>query len=84
MQFYAATRCRCPITRRESASLLERNSLQETLWDAEQHAKVARRIIEIEESEVDGEKGWPVQKSRLPSMFITRIWTDMALSGLIS
>ena len=47
--FFAATYCRCPITRRECVALLERNPPREGLWDAKQCAVLARRTIEIEE-----------------------------------
>jgi hypothetical protein len=46
-------------------SLLERNPPRESLWDAEQHALVVKRTIELEEREVDPISGWPVQKTRL-------------------
>lgn len=66
---FAATRCRCPTTRREAAAMLERGLPREGLWDAEQQAVVARRVIEIEERVVD-EKGWPVEGTRLWSAVI--------------
>ncbi|KAJ8114265.1 hypothetical protein OPT61_g3821 [Boeremia exigua] len=63
--FHTATRCRCPTTRREAVALLSRGLPREGLWDAEQHALVARRAIEMEEREVDPKTGWPVERSRL-------------------
>jgi len=63
--YYCVTRCRCPTIRREALSLLELNPPREALWDAEQHAVVGRRVIEIEEQEVDPVTGWPVASSRL-------------------
>jgi hypothetical protein len=63
--YFVATRCRCPTTRREAVSLLARNPPREGLWDAEQHTVVARRVIEMEEQEVDPVTGWPVQHTRL-------------------
>ncbi|KAF2714061.1 hypothetical protein K504DRAFT_479595 [Pleomassaria siparia CBS 279.74] len=65
MLYYAATRCRCPVTRRESVALLERELPREAVWDATQHALVAKRVIEIEESELDPKTGWPTQATRL-------------------
>ncbi|KAF2676600.1 hypothetical protein K458DRAFT_321604 [Lentithecium fluviatile CBS 122367] len=62
---YVATRCRCPVTRREAVAMLELNPPREALWDAEQHAAVAKRSIEIEEQVVDPETGWPLESSRL-------------------
>ncbi|KAF2467052.1 uncharacterized protein BDR25DRAFT_336206 [Lindgomyces ingoldianus] len=62
---FTATRCRCPITRREAVSLLALNPPREALWDAEQHVAVSNRVIEIEESEVDPGTGWPVERTRL-------------------
>jgi hypothetical protein len=63
--YYVVTRCRCPTTRREALTLLELNPPREALWDAEQHAIVGRRVIEIEEQKVDPKTGWPVASSRL-------------------
>ncbi|KAF1845010.1 uncharacterized protein K460DRAFT_394764 [Cucurbitaria berberidis CBS 394.84] len=68
--YFAVMRCRCPTTRRESVSFLERNPPREALWDAEQHALVARRVIAIEESEMDGETGRPVPATRLANAVI--------------
>jgi hypothetical protein len=67
--YLTACRCRCPTTRREALSLLERNPPREGLWDAQQHAMVARRVIELEEREMDPLTGWPVER--------TRIWSTM-------
>ncbi|KAF2185302.1 hypothetical protein K469DRAFT_739026 [Zopfia rhizophila CBS 207.26] len=68
--YFTATRCRCPITRREAVSLLALNPPREGLWDAEQHLVVSNRVIEIEESEVDPVTGWPVETARLWSSVI--------------
>lgn len=62
---FSALRCRCPLTRREAISLLALNPPREALWDAEQHVAVAKREIEIEESEIDPATGWPAESSRL-------------------
>lgn len=67
---FVAQRCRCPTTRREALSLLERNPPREGLWDAQQHALLSRRLIEIEEEDVDPVTGWPVERSRLWSNII--------------
>ena len=64
---FTASRCRCPTTRREAVALMERNIPREGLWDAQQQAVVARRLIEIEEGEVD-ERGWPTEGARVMSM----------------
>ncbi|KAF2443091.1 hypothetical protein P171DRAFT_55851 [Karstenula rhodostoma CBS 690.94] len=64
---FAASRCRCPVTRREAVALLERNIPREGLWDAQQQALVCRRLIEIEESEVDPVTGWPTENARVLS-----------------
>jgi hypothetical protein len=64
---FTASRCRCPITRREAVVLLERNIPREGLWDAQQQAIVCRRLIEIEESEVDPITGWPTENARVLS-----------------
>lgn len=62
--FYTAIRCRCPALRRKAVNLLALNLPREGLWDPEQHRKVAERVIDIEESDVDL-KGWPIEGSRL-------------------
>jgi hypothetical protein len=63
--YFVVTRCRCPITRREAIALLARNPPREGLWDAEQHVVVGRRVVEMEEKEVDPVTGWPVERTRL-------------------
>ena len=68
--YHTATRCRCPITRRKAVSLLARGPPREGLWDAEQHVLVLNRVIEMEESELDPETGWPVERTRLWSSVI--------------
>ncbi|OAL52714.1 hypothetical protein IQ07DRAFT_563475 [Pyrenochaeta sp. DS3sAY3a] len=67
--FYTAIRCRCPTTRRSANALLSLDPPREGLWDAEQHVAVSKRVIEMEEMEVDG-KGWPTEKARLWSSVI--------------
>jgi hypothetical protein len=62
--FYSAIRCRCPVTRRDAVSMLASELPREGLWDPAQYRKVAERVIEIEEMEVD-ERGWPTRTSRL-------------------
>ncbi|PSN65004.1 hypothetical protein BS50DRAFT_456554, partial [Corynespora cassiicola Philippines] len=69
--YHAALHCRCPATRRETVALLERNPPREALWDAKQHAMVARRAIDIEEKELDPKTGWPAQKVRLAYALIS-------------
>ncbi|KAJ4342532.1 hypothetical protein N0V95_006933 [Ascochyta clinopodiicola] len=64
---HTATRCRCPSTRRKAISLLERGPPREGLWDAEQHVLVTRRVVELEEAELDPETGWPVERTRIYS-----------------
>jgi hypothetical protein len=68
--YLTACRCRCPVTRREALAMLERDLPREGLWDAQQHAVVARRIIELEEREVDPLTGWPVESARIWSTMI--------------
>ncbi|KAH8728791.1 hypothetical protein GQ44DRAFT_646673 [Phaeosphaeriaceae sp. PMI808] len=68
--YMAACRCRCPTTRREAVSLLERNLPREGLWDAKQHLIVAKRVIELEESELDPITGWPAEQARIWSTMI--------------
>jgi hypothetical protein len=66
--YMTACRCRCPSTRREAIALLERDLPREGLWDAKQHFLVARRIIELEESELDRFTGWPSERARVWSV----------------
>jgi hypothetical protein len=68
--YMVACHCRCPITRREAIALLERNPPREGLWDAQQHAAIARRVVELEEAEVDPATGWPVERTRIWSTII--------------
>jgi hypothetical protein len=68
--YMIACRCRCPVTRREALSLLERNPPREGLWDAQQHFVVAKRVIELEERELDPVTGWPVERVRIWSTMI--------------
>ncbi|KAF2179899.1 hypothetical protein K469DRAFT_594181, partial [Zopfia rhizophila CBS 207.26] len=70
IRYLTASCCCCPVTRREAISLLERNLPREGLWDAQQHVAVAKRIIEIEESELDPVTGWPVERTRIWSTII--------------
>jgi hypothetical protein len=67
--YVTAQKCRCPVTRREAVQLLSLNLPREGLWDAEQHAIVCKRAIEMEETTVD-ENGWPIEESRLWSSTI--------------
>jgi hypothetical protein len=67
---FVAQRCRCPSTRREALSLLERNPPREGLWDAQQYVLLNRRLIEIEEEELDPTTGWPSDRTRLWSSII--------------
>ncbi|KAL5375883.1 hypothetical protein DPSP01_010879 [Paraphaeosphaeria sporulosa] len=67
---FTASRCRCPFTRREAVALLERNIPREGLWDAQQQAMVSRRLIEIEEREVDPITGWPTENARVLSTIV--------------
>ncbi|KAL5386721.1 hypothetical protein PMIN06_011795 [Paraphaeosphaeria minitans] len=67
---FTASRCRCPVTRREAVALLERNIPREGLWDAQQQAMVSRRLIEIEEREVDPITGWPTENARVLSTIV--------------
>ena len=68
--YFVATRCRCPVTRREAVSLLGRGLPREGLWDAEQEAIVSKRLIEMEETEVDPQTGWPLERARIWSSVV--------------
>lgn len=68
--FHTASRCRCPVTRRKAVSLLARRPPREGLWDPEQYALVANRVIELEERELDPETGWPPERARFYSCIV--------------
>lgn len=51
--FLIASKCRHPRLRRRASRLLETSGLREVLWDARLYARVARRLIEIEEVHLD-------------------------------
>ena len=70
MLYLTACRCRCPTTRREAIALLERNPPREGLWDAHQHCIVAKRVLELEECEMDPATRWPVERARIWSTII--------------
>lgn len=48
--YFVALKCRVPGIRRNAVAILEKTHGREGLWDAKLHARVARRVIEIEES----------------------------------
>ena len=48
--YLVAIKCRDPVIRREAITVLQTTKGREGLWDARAHAKVARRVVEIEES----------------------------------
>lgn len=76
--YVTACRCRCPETRRAAIALLERALPREGLWDAQQHLLVAKRIIELEESELDPLTGWPTERARIWS---AQIHGDVDVDG---
>lgn len=47
--YFVASRCRCPTTRRAAVRLLNLCSGQEDLWDSSMLARLAKKIIAIEE-----------------------------------
>ena len=72
--YLVAIRCRCPTTRREAIALLERDPPREGLWDARQHVVVSKRVVELEEADVDPGTGWPVEE--------TRLWNCVVKAGM--
>ncbi|KAJ4293616.1 hypothetical protein N0V90_008899 [Kalmusia sp. IMI 367209] len=76
--FHVAVRCRCPKVRRQAVALLELQPVREGLWDAQQYVIVAKRVIEIEEEEVDPETGWPGEMTRV---YATVVNGDMDCHG---
>ncbi|KAF2148649.1 hypothetical protein K461DRAFT_50880 [Myriangium duriaei CBS 260.36] len=47
--FLTAIKCRDPVVRRRAIVLLETNAGREGLWDARLHARVGRRVMDVEE-----------------------------------
>jgi len=88
--YFVGLRCRCPRTRREAVTLLERSKRREGMWDVEQHVLVLKRVIEMEEEEVDPVTGWPVARVRLWSSVIEShmgatggFWANFLPSGWV-
>lgn len=48
--FLTAIKCRDPIIRRQAITLMEASPAREGLWDARLHSRVARRVMDVEES----------------------------------
>lgn len=78
---FTAQYCREPITRRHAISLLERKSPREGLYDSEPNIPVMKRLVEIEEEQVDPMTGWPVERTRI---WINVINGDMDEHGRFS
>jgi hypothetical protein len=59
--YFLATKCRYPILRRRAIALLKDEERQEGIWNSRAMAKVAERIMEIEEREGRGISGATVR-----------------------
>ncbi|OCL07085.1 hypothetical protein AOQ84DRAFT_320449 [Glonium stellatum] len=65
--YFTAVRCRDPLTRRKAIALLARYPRREALWEAGRCVTVAKRIMALEESGLQGMVGrsWPPERFRI-------------------
>ena len=71
--YFTAINCRHPTLRRKALALMRQGSKRESLWDAEPVAKVAERVIELEECGFEsGTDAWPEEKYRIHDAAIGR------------
>lgn len=71
--YFTAINCRHPTLRRKAVSLLRQGSMREGLWDAEPMARVAERVIELEETGLEpGSDAWPEEKYRIHDAAISQ------------
>lgn len=71
--YFTAINCRHPTLRRRAVSLLRQGSVRESLWDAEPMARVAERVIMLEESGLEpGTDAWPAEIFRVHDAAISQ------------
>ena len=71
--YFTAINCRHPLLRRKAVALLRQGSRREGLWDAEPMARVAERVIELEENNLEaGTDGWPEEKDSIHDVAISQ------------
>ena len=79
--YWTALKYRHPAGRRSAVSLLQRGPRQEGLWEASLMAKIARRVIELEEGRTysdatlslqGGLLSWPAEGSRVHNTAVDR------------
>jgi hypothetical protein len=71
--YFTAINCRHPTLRRKAVSLLRQGSWRENLWNAEPMAKVAERVIELEETGLElGTDAWPTEACRIHDAAISQ------------
>jgi tetratricopeptide (TPR) repeat protein len=71
--YFTAINCRHPLLRRKAVALLRQGPRREGLWDAEPVARVAERVIELEENNLKaGTEGWPEEKDRVHDVAISQ------------
>jgi hypothetical protein len=71
--YFTAINCRHPTLRRKAVSLLRQGSRRESLWDAEPMARIAERVIELEESGLEpGTDALPEEKCRIHDAAISQ------------
>ena len=73
--YFTAINCRHRVLRRKAVALLRRGPRRESLWDAEPIAKIAERVIEMEERglrgpegtglDADADEAWPAEECRV-------------------
>lgn len=71
--YFTAINCRHPALRRKAVSLLRQGSRRESLWDAESLARVAERVIELEEIGLEsGTDASPEERCRVHDAAISQ------------
>jgi hypothetical protein len=71
--YFTAINCRHLLLRRKAVALLRQGSRREGLRDAEPMARVAERVIKLEENNLEaGTDGWPEEKGRIHDVAISQ------------
>jgi hypothetical protein len=73
--YLAAIKCRLPWVRRKAIELLYATPGREGTWDAQVYAKIAERIVVIEEQALEGVDSMPTEEYRIKN---ADILSDMA------
>jgi hypothetical protein len=71
--YFTALNCRHPLLHRKAIALLQQGSRRERLWGAEPIVRVAERVIELEDNNLEaGTDGWPEEKDRIHDVAISQ------------